>query len=449
MYLFANIFSKEKYESMLKRSLAICFHAWRTGTNGHIYDEMMEYAKFWSFEKLLERNEKPLDTVTRLFYANMRSSEPSNESEIKTFLFGQEIILTPEILADWFGLSNNPDHELFYLEHGESLAKNDVLERAIKSKDPRYFVTNWVPMQRIVFHLINNILIPVIKGKTNLERRSAYLLRHLWYKSKTFNVPNFILHHMRYSWSKAKMSLPYGNLILFICEKLKIEIPPIFKRQAGKNLDLLNPKLLTRYHYAKLGGIYRPIKCAYFEFPTLNEDGKPNWPRSERTYDFDSIAMTGLPEEGEEEEEEIMDDMDEDDPEFDPENEALNETVPDTPSDIFEFDPTFSSGNFEQASRSYYAASYARQEEMLRKSSQALEISQNALNIALQNQSRIEGLYSLVQQNQNQINSLVNQFGAFADTYYTYNPRQDPAHISFSDLLNNLVTEDLPPDPTA
>jgi hypothetical protein len=164
------------------------------------------------------------------------------------------------------------------------------------------------------------------------------------------DVPHIILNHMRNIQKSYVASLAYGNIIRAICDKLSIVIPEQMKSDEGSLNNLLDPSFLTdRYHYVLDSfGFYVPAPRQYFNFPQLGDDNYPFWTpegppaRKRRTFEFGSGSGSGAQESMEEE------------PAPAP---SAAHAPPPAPAP-FTFDPTFSTGTFEEVSRSYYRSSY-------------------------------------------------------------------------------------------
>jgi hypothetical protein len=276
------------------------FHALRNEKSRRIYDFVIQFPEFWKFTGLLAISDPGYETLIRLFYANATFNDQTYQ--VTSWLFGNPVVINPSTLCEWFGLEVNQDQECFYHRRQNEWLGDESYEQMCEYMhgDPPYHnLTNFEPRQRIVFHFVNNILAPVAALKTNLERRNIYLLRHLWYKSKSINIPFLIYHHMQY-FSQIG-NLPYGNILTWICNKLNIEIPRAIKINPLEKVP--NHDLLDLDRYANSYNL-KPFLCdfepygfftlkkrkVYHSFPPLNEHGQPLWPPNTESKTPESLA---------------------------------------------------------------------------------------------------------------------------------------------------------------
>lgn len=230
-YFFRNLQAYENYVGQFQeRKLCKCyfFDKSRITFSTREDDKILDYLKHWNWEPLITCFEQYLEFTTRLFYANLIFKE--NPFLVSSWVCGQEIKLTLANIAEWLNLPNEGE-ETYLLrnwptDHPQSAEayklwfdKSNVFGAAI-------YATPLPSLHRLLFLLVNNILIPKSKIKTNIEHGPMYYLRHLiQLDTTTLNIPYIILRHMQSAYRSTVASLPYGHIIHKIIRLNGIALP--------------------------------------------------------------------------------------------------------------------------------------------------------------------------------------------------------------------------------
>lgn len=155
---------------------------------------------------------------------------------------GKLINLTLENLAKWLELQNYGT-EIFVLKKWPSQPPAVGSEMNYhewfypnQPLDPIYS-TSLPSLHRFAHLLINNLLIPKAKIKTNIEFSGLFYLRHLLSLDNLDpHISYIILCHMNTAAKNSQHSLPYAHIIHKILASNGIELPADFQRIAPVNL---------------------------------------------------------------------------------------------------------------------------------------------------------------------------------------------------------------------
>ena len=251
-YLFWDLVAYDNYAGLfMHRKLAECyFFDKATVTFDQPEDDkMIEYVNHWSWNLLLTCTEPYTMLLTRIFYANLTiTDEPF---VVKTWLCGQEIDLSLANMAQWLELPNEGE-ESYPLRNWplQALESSRLYKKWFDRNNigGSIYVSNLPSIHRLLFILINNILIPKATIKTNLEWGPMYYLRHLISKDdKSFNIPYIILRHMGIAFNSTVALLPYAHLIHKIIRINGLPYPE--EEQLYAPINLVG-------HLTKIGWIY-------------------------------------------------------------------------------------------------------------------------------------------------------------------------------------------------
>ena len=274
-YLFRDYQAYNNFNGNFKnRKCSDCYFFDKSGIllSVLVEEKLMGYINHWNWGTLLSCQEPFTNLLTQVFYANLTfTSEPF---KVTSYMCGQEIDLSLENIANWFGLTNAGE-ESYPLRSWPTLAIDTAdhyknwFDRNNRTGAPLYS-SSLPSIHRLVFLLINNILTPKSTIKTNMEHGACYYLRHLLsLDDKVFNFPYIILRHIRNASRSNVYSLPYGNLIHSIFKSLGFVIPTDLERIYP--INLVNE--LTNIGWKDLG-----IDTAT-QLPRLVPDNRPinNW----------------------------------------------------------------------------------------------------------------------------------------------------------------------------
>jgi hypothetical protein len=90
--------------------------------------------------------------------------------------------------------------------------------------DRKIFATS-LPVHRLAFHFINNILTPKATLKTNIKINSIFYLRHLLSMDRQFYISFIIISHIKHTYRVKNANLSYANLITRILRLHLRDIP--------------------------------------------------------------------------------------------------------------------------------------------------------------------------------------------------------------------------------
>ena len=190
---------------------------------------------FWKIKKLLTFGGKANETMTRLFYANMRKL-PNNEIGFTTYVYMHTITITPATLAAAFDLENEGE-EVYPFRHWPETADESENEYKIwitgigDVHGRKLYCSHLPAVHWLLFIIINNCLLPKAGIKTNLESGVIYLLRHLLQMDKKINIPYLIVSHMLQVGRDKIMSLPYAHLLNHLVQRRDRVPPPVIESE--------------------------------------------------------------------------------------------------------------------------------------------------------------------------------------------------------------------------
>ena len=137
--------------------------------------------------------------LTRTFYANIKTSD--EPFRITSWVGGKELVLSLNNVAQWLEVEN--DGEETYPLRSWPLYADGTSNDYKKWFDRNYisgssiYVSHLPSLHRLLFLFINNILMPKVTIKTNLEWGPMYFLRHLiQLDGKSINIPYIFLRHI-------------------------------------------------------------------------------------------------------------------------------------------------------------------------------------------------------------------------------------------------------------
>jgi hypothetical protein len=270
-YLFRDTEAYTNYVGMFEsKTLTKCYY-FDKSTQTFSLDEdqkIMEYLDHWKWDSFLKINEPYDETITKAFYANLKISE--SPFLYSSYVCGKEIVLSLQNLANWLELPNEGEETYILRNWPRGMVETaDHYKRwfkcSIKPGDYLY-MTHLPSLHKLLFLLINNILVPKASIKTNMERGPMFYLRHLITldQEKKFNIPFIILNHMKSALSSKVACLPYAHLIHRILRLNGINL--VVEHQPIHLIDLL-PKYGWRLGISHSG------------LPHLRPDARPinNW----------------------------------------------------------------------------------------------------------------------------------------------------------------------------
>lgn len=254
-YLFRDDGAFHRYTVQFKNcKLSDCFYFDPEGRIPVMYmDRITEWIDHWQLTNLINCQDTYSNLFTQIFYANLQFTD--NPYGATSYMFGTMINLSLQNLADIFQV---PDNGLkVYINRNWPLVPNVSLESHEMYR--QWFDRTWKPhtvqyvfglpaLHRLLYFFINNILTPKSTVKSNLERMTMFLLRHLISRDDlSVNVPFFILKHIQKTCNENHVYLPYGNMIHRILRAHNID--PLKAIPAKNTVSPIN--LLT---YLRLNG---------------------------------------------------------------------------------------------------------------------------------------------------------------------------------------------------
>ena len=231
-------------------------------------DKIIGFVNHWNWNPLLTCTEPYTMLLTRTFYANLTIQD--DPFIAKSWLCGQEIDLSLANMAQWLELPN--DGEESYPFRNWPLAALGTHGQYKKWFDRNniggpIYVSNLPSLHRLLFLLINNILIPKATIKTNLEWGPMYYLRHLIsMDDKALNIPYIILRHMGSAFNSRVALLPYAHLIHKIIRLNGLPLPE--DEQLYSPIDLVSK--LTKTGWV-LGHLNSGLRCYKPDDKEVNE----------------------------------------------------------------------------------------------------------------------------------------------------------------------------------
>lgn len=230
-YIFRDIVAYENYVGSFRhRKITDCyvFNKAVVTFSQPEDDKIISYVKHWGWEPIVTCFEPYTELLTRIFYANIQTSE--EPFRITSWIGGKEIVLSMDNVAQWLGVENDgeetyPKRSWPFYADGTNLDYKKWFDRNYIS-GAKIYVSHLPSLHRLLFLLINNILMPKATIKTNLEWGPMYFLRHLiQLDDKMINIPYFFLRHINGAFTTTVHSLPYAHLIHKIIRLNGIEIP--------------------------------------------------------------------------------------------------------------------------------------------------------------------------------------------------------------------------------
>ena len=212
-----------------KRKLSDCFYFDPKGQIGARYlNKINGWIDHFSLRTMTGITTVYSEFTTRLFYANIRFNNLDNAS---SYFHGKTIDLSFLKLAELLDMPN--DGNMIYPHKSWPWDSDNEVCTVPYPVYRRWFgwgtrtdmyVTDIPALHRVTHLLVNNILTPKLKIKTNIEKGALFFMKHMIDMDEfQFNIPYVLISHMLKAHSNNKDSLPYGHLIHFLLKAQEIE----------------------------------------------------------------------------------------------------------------------------------------------------------------------------------------------------------------------------------
>lgn len=247
-YLFRDDEAHRMYLRFTKRSVSGCYYFDPKGKIPLWYlTKINNWINHFSIGELATIPDTYSDHTTRLFYANLRFESMEDAT---SYFHGRVIDVSLTELASLLGMSNS-GHQIYPHKNWPRGPGNAVCQETVfyyrnwfgYQPNRDMYVTKLPALHRVAHLLVNNILTPKSKTKTNIENGALFYMKHMIAMDEiALNIPYVLVSHMHKAHSNSKDSLPYGNLIHLILKNQGIDdaldgVPEDERRQPKNILD--------------------------------------------------------------------------------------------------------------------------------------------------------------------------------------------------------------------